>query len=252
MDMARQSDLSTGPGQGIPVLVTRPREQAEGFARKLTSRFGAKVRPLVAPLMTPEYLAPPIPDGPFSAVIFTSARGVEGARRLHGSLPRLAYCVGRSTASAASAAGYEARSSDGDVEALAAAILADPPKGRLLYIRGVDTAGMLENTLVSNGIPTVSLQVYLQIALPLEGESLALLRQQGAMILPLFSPRSARIFRDAMPNDARAALRIAAMSEAVARAASDLPHTALTVAARPDADAMLDAVESLLAAPPMP
>jgi uroporphyrinogen-III synthase len=252
MGMARQSDPLQQAAPGTPVLVTRPRAQAESFARKLTARFGSRVRPFVSPLMAPEFLSPPMPEGQFAAVIFTSAQGVSGAVRLQAELPRLAYCVGRATAAAATAAGFDAQSSDGDVSDLAAALVSGPRAGRFLYLRGVDTAGDLENDLISNNIPVLSLQVYLQKALPLEGESLSLLCQSGPVILPLFSPRSALIFRDARPSDTRADLRIAAMSKAVAAAALDIPHSALVIAAKPDADAMLDAIESLLAAAPLP
>ncbi|MES2913651.1 MAG: uroporphyrinogen-III synthase [Pseudomonadota bacterium] len=252
MGMARQSDPSRQASPGIPVLVTRPRAQAEIFAHKLTARFGSRVRPYVAPLMAPQFLSPPVPEGRFAAVIFTSAHGVEGAVRLGTQLPRLAYCVGRATAAAAAAAGFDARSSDGDVSDLAATLLSGPKAGRFLYLRGVDTVGELENRLISNDIPVLSLQVYLQKDLPLEGESFLLLRHPGLVILPLFSPRSARIFRDARPADTVADLAIAAMSKPVASAATGIPHRALVIAERPDAEAMLDAVESLLAAAPLP
>lgn len=252
MHMARQSDPSRRPELGIPVLVTRPRAQANGFVRKLTARFGPRVRPFVSPLMAPQFLSPPLPDGPFSGVIFTSARAVEAAVRLRADLPRRAYCVGRATAAAAAAAGFDAQSADGDVSDLAAGLLSRPESGRLLYLRGVDTAGDLENYLIKNNIAVQSLQVYLQAGLPLEGESRALLRRPGGVILPLFSPRSALIFGKAMPADARASLGIAAMSAAVATAASAIPRSALVIAAKPDADAMLDAVESLLAAASLP
>lgn len=252
MGMARQSDPSHPARPGIPVLLTRPRDQAEGFALKLSARFGPRVQPLVAPLMAPEYLAPPMPEGPFDAVIFTSAHGVEGARRLGVPLPRLAWCVGRSTAAKAAAAGFEARSSDGDVSDLVAALLAAPEKGRFLYLRGVDTTGDLENLLISKGISVLSLQVYLQKSIPLEGECVPLLRQPGPIIVPLFSPRSAALFAEALPVDTHATLLLAAMSEAVAAAAAGIPHQTLVTAARPDARAMLDAVETLLAAAPLP
>lgn len=252
MGMARQSDPSHQAAPGVPVLITRPRAQAESFARKLTARFGSRVRPSVSPLMSPQFLSPPMPEGPFAAVIFTSAQGVEGAIQLRAELPRLAYCVGRATAAAAAAAGFDALSSDGDVTDLVATLLSKPKNGRFLYLRGVDTAGELENHLISNNIPVVSLQVYLQKSLPLEGESLSLLSHPGPVILPLFSPRSALIFQSAMPAVPVAYLSVAAMSQAVATAASGIPHRALVIAARPDADAMLDAVESLLAAAPLP
>lgn len=203
-------------------------------------------------MMAPEFLSPVLPVGPFAAVVFTSAQGVEGAMRLGVPLPDLAWCVGRTTAAAAAAAGFRPRSADGDAEALVKAILADPPNGRILYIHGVDTSGDVDKVLNAKGIITLSLQVYLQKAQPLSDESRHLLRQNVPVILPLFSPRSARLFREAMPSDLRSDLRIAAISAAVATASRDIPHSALTIAARPDAEAMLDAVESLLAAPPVP
>jgi uroporphyrinogen-III synthase len=252
MHMARQSDPSQAASPGIPVLVTRPRDQGESFARKLTDRFGARVRPLVTPLMAPEYLSPPLPEGPFDAVIFTSAHGVEGARRLGVPLPRLAWCVGRSTAAKAAAAGFETRSSDGDVSDLIAALLSAPERGRFLYLRGVDTVGELESALISKGISVVSLQVYLQTPIPLGEESRAVLAQPVPVVVPLFSPRSAALFAKALPSEARATLLVAAMSEAVATAAASRPRLTLVTAARPDAEAMLDAVETLLAAAPLP
>jgi uroporphyrinogen-III synthase len=252
MGMARQSDPSQAASPGIPVLVTRPREQGEVFARKLAARFGSRVRPLVTPLMAPEYLSPPLPDGPFDAVIFTSAHGVEGAHRLGVPLPHLAWCVGHSTAAKAAAAGFETRSSDGDVSDLIAALLAASERGRFLYLRGVDTAGDLEKALISNAFSVLSLQVYLQNAIPLGEESRTLLTQPGRVVVPLFSPRSAALFANALPSGSRADLLVAAMSEAVAAAAASLPRRTVVTAARPDAEAMLDAVETLLAAAPPP
>ena len=250
--MARQSAALPDPGQAVPVLLTRPKAQAEAFARQLTQRLGPRVHPVIAPLMAPEYLSPAIPDGPFAAVVFTSAHGVEGALRLGIALPPLAYCVGRSTAAAARAAGLATRSADGNATDLLAILLNDRPNGRLLYIRGVDTSGDIAKDLISKDIPTLSLQVYLQKPIPFEGESRDLLRQPTPVILPLFSPRSAQIFRDAMPPDTRADLRLVAMSAAVAQAAAAIPHSALIVADRPDSDAMLTSVESLLAGRPLP
>lgn len=252
MGMARQSELSLASGPGIPVLITRPRHQGESLAQKLSARFGQRVRPLVAPLMEPGYLTPAVPEGPFDAVIFTSAHGVEGALRLNVPLPDLAWCVGQSTAARATEAGFVTRSAGGNVSDLITALLAAPGTGRFLYLRGVNTTGDLENVLIAKGNQVLSLQVYLQKSIPLAGDSLALLRQPGPLVVPLFSPRSAGLFARALPSDTCADLLIAAMSEAVATAAADLPHRALVTATRPDAEAMLDAVETLLAAAPLP
>lgn len=236
----------------IPVLVTRPRAEGEAFAAALNDRFGARLRPLVAPLIAPRFLRPSIPAGDYAAAVFTSARAVEGARRLGVHLPRLAWCVGQKTAKVAAAAGFQAKSADGDAEALAKAIGNDPPNGRILYLRGVDTRGNLLELLESFGINTDVAIVYTQEAQSLAPEALALLRFPGPVLIPLFSPRSAALFRAALPPDTRADLHIAAMSSAVAEALGDLPRAALVTARHPDAGAMLDAVESLLADLPAP
>jgi uroporphyrinogen-III synthase len=252
MTMARQSDLSSDPGLGVPVLITRPRDQGQAFAESLTTRFGARVRAVLAPLMETQFLTPPLPEGSFAAVVFTSANGVEGARRLQLDWPRLAYCVGQATAAAAARAGFDARSADGDVSALVRAILSDAPTGNLMYIRGVDTVGELEKHLISKGFRVLSLQVYLQAAIPFQREPMQMLRRSDPVIVPLFSPRSAQLFREALPKDVRADLHLVAISPAVAAAASGVQSSAVAVAARPDALALLDAIETLLPPSPSP
>jgi uroporphyrinogen-III synthase len=225
----------------VPVLVTRPLAEARSFATALTRRFGPKVRPILAPLMASEHLAPALPTGPFAGVIFTSATAVEAALPLGADLPQDAWCVGRKTAERAAASGFRARSADGDANALVAAILADPPRGRLLHLRGEDTRGEVAERLTSAGIETVSLVMYRQTAQPLSPEGAALLATSGPVILPLFSPRSAVLFRAAMPGDSRATLLLVAMSDPVAEAARPIPHLALYTAAAPTAEAVLDA-----------
>ena len=243
MSMAKQSAALAA----TPVLITRPRAEGEAFAAALTARFGTRLRPVVAPLIAPRFLAPTIPARDYAAVVFTSAQAVEGARRLGVPLPRLAWCVGRKTAEVAKAAGFRAKSADGDAGTLAKAILADRPDGGILYLRGVDTRGNLLELLNSSGIHADVAIVYTQDPQPLTVEALALLRAPGPLLIPLFSPRTATLFRAALPPDTLAKLHIAAMSPAVTEALGDLPRAALVVALRPDAPSMLGAVESLLA-----
>ena len=238
--------------QSAPVLVTRPQAEAKAFAAALTARFGPRVRPVVAPLIAPRYLTPDIPAQDYAAVVFTSVQAVEAARRLGISLPNLAWCVGRKTAEIAGKAGFQARSADGDAEALTRAILSNPPDGRILYLRGVDTRGKLLEKLNYSGIDTDVAIVYAQEALPLSPKALALLTSPGDLIVPLFSPRTATLFRKALPTATLASLHFAVMSAAVAEPLDDLPRAALALAAQPDAPGMLDAVESLLAGLPAP
>jgi uroporphyrinogen-III synthase len=248
MGMARQS----APLAPVPVLLTRPIAEARAFALALIQHFGPRVQPVLAPLMAVEYLAPPLPPDPFAGVIFTSAAAVEAALRIGADLPKDAWCVGRKTADRAAAAGFNALSADGDADALVSAILVAPPQGRLLHLRGQDVRGAVAERLNSAGIETVSVTVYRQEAQPLLPEGAALLAGDGPVILPLFSPRSATLFRSAMPADSRAALVLVAMSDAVADAARQIPRRAMVTAAQPTAEAMLDACGKALAAASLP
>jgi uroporphyrinogen-III synthase len=244
--MARQSALA------VPVLVTRPKAEGVTFADALTLRFGPKVRPILTPLIAPRFLKPTVLPRDYGAVVFTSAQAVEGARRLGISLPSLAWCVGRKTAAVATAAGFQAKSADGDAETLAQAIRNDPPNGRILYVRGVDTRGNILEKLQSFGIDADVAIVYAQEPQPLTPDARALLASDADLIVPLFSPRTATLYRNALPQDIRARIHFATMSATVADALAGLPHAALAIADHPDADSMLDAVETLLAGLPVP
>lgn len=252
MVMARQSEPFARQTAGVPVLITRPEAEALTFAVLLKERFGEQVRPVVAPLMAPRFLEATLPAGEFVGVIFTSAQGVQSAQRLGPGLPALAYCVGQKTADAARAAGFDARSADGDAEALLALIIADRPGGRLLHIRGRDTRGDLEERLNSAGIETESLIVYQQDPLPLGKEAEDLLLAAGNIIVPVFSPRTATILAVALPSDFKAGLDFVAISPAVAHALAGLPRNALVTSRQPDAKGMVDAIGTLLAETPMP
>jgi uroporphyrinogen-III synthase len=220
--------------------------EARAFSGALTRRLGLRVQPVIAPLMAMDPLAHSLPPGAFAGVIFTSVAGVEAAVPSYPDLPRLAWCVGRKTAERAAAAGFLARSADGDASTLVAAIAADPPGGRLLHLRGEDATGEVAERLISAGIETESLVIYRQQAQSLSPEAIALLAAEGPVILPLFSPRSAHLFRAALPDQFKASLVLVAMSAAVAEAARPIPHLALVTAEQPTAAAMLEACEEAL------
>lgn len=241
MGMARQSTPNP-----VPVLLTRPEAQSQAFAAALAARFGDGVQPVISPLMAPVFLTPALPDGPHAAVIFTSATGVAAAMRLEATLPKRAYCVGNQTAERAREAGFQALSADGDADALVAAVLADRPSGRVLHLRGEDTRGEVAERLNSAGIETDFAVVYRQDPQDMTPEALRLLSSGTTLVVPLFSPRTAALFRSALPKGSQARLRIAAISPAVAKAVEELIFEVLEVARRPDAEAMLDAVARAL------
>ncbi len=230
-------------------LLTRPAPASARFAAALRDSFGPDARIVVSPLMQPVFLHPPLPSGAFDALILTSETGAEAARRLsaeRGGLPVAAYCVGDRTAAAATAAGFRATSAQGNAKALTRIIRIMEPKGRFLHLRGRDTVGDIVQQLDLDGIMARDAVVYEQVPQPPSSDALAVLQGSHPVVLPLFSPRSADLVAAIGP--VRAPLWVAALSEAVAERARGLSPARLVIADRPDATAMLQAVESLCAA----
>jgi uroporphyrinogen-III synthase len=232
--MVRQSQAS--------FLLTRPLAQSQRFAQGLPGRV------VISPLLEPEFLTPQIPERDWQALVFSSETGVEAACRLRDlgtRLPARAFCVGERTTQAAQAAGWHALSAGGDVQALAALILSQTSKGPILILRPEDIAGDLEQKLVSAGLETVSAVVYRQNALSLTPEATLLLQTEAAVVVPLFSPRTARIFAQECRRIAlNAPLYIAAMSAAVV-AQLDIQVQGVVVATAPNSEAMRQAVSEV-------
>jgi uroporphyrinogen-III synthase len=183
-------------------------------------------------------------------VVLTSETGAEAAGRISATgvaLPKLAFCVGNRTAEAARAQGFTAHSAMGAANDLLALILAAAPAGPLMLLRGEDSAGDLKNRLISAGLETVSVIVYRQIAQNLGDEAIALLQCAAPVILPIFSPRSARLMAAELRRVAATApIWLAAFSPAVAEA-FDFPTASTEIATRPDSAAMIRAVQALRA-----
>ncbi|MES2433161.1 MAG: uroporphyrinogen-III synthase [Pseudomonadota bacterium] len=223
------------------VLLTRPLAQSQRFAEQIGGV-------LISPLMRPAFLTPRLPTGDFTAVVLTSETGAEAAGRISASgfrLPKRAFCVGHRTAQAAQAVGFDASSAAGAADDLLAHIVSAAPVGRLLLLRGQDSVGDLEIRLASAGLETVSLTIYRQIALGLTDAAIAVLQDPRPVILPIFSPRSARLLATELRRvAAKAPIWFAALSPAVAEA-FDFPTVYTEIALRPDSAAMLRAVQIL-------
>lgn len=245
--MARQSR------HGAPAfLLTRPAAQSARLAEDLRARFGPDLRIVHSPLMVPVFLSPDLPRRDWTGLLFTSASGVEGARRLSLLAGGSAWCVGDATTAAAAAAGYQPHSAGGDAQALADLVLRSGLRGPLLHVRGQEVSGDLAQTLNSAGLETQETIVYRQDALPLSPEARDLLTEDIPVIAPIYSPRTARLLsQQLLANPPVARLSIAAISLAAARSLTfSPPH--LSVALRPDGEAMLDAVAGLLATASQP
>lgn len=228
------------------LLLTRPREGSERFAELVQARFGDVFEILIAPLQEIEWVDfAPVSEAP-EALIFTSQNGVLGWNRVYSNAGSQAYCVGPQTTKAAVAAGHKAQDCGGDAEALIATILAEKPIGSLLHVHGEHSRGRVAERLSAAGIPTDSRIAYRQVALPLSDAAKNVLESAPQVIAPLFSPRSATLLMQALPEKTRPWLAV--ISPNAAERVDAMLQRRMMVAEKPNAEGMLDAIEALLAA----
>ena len=232
----------------VPLLLTRPETQAADFSERLRVRFGGRLEIIHSPLLQPRFFAPPLPAGPFSALILTSQSGVEGYLRLHAArhLPKDVLCVGERTASAAHDAGLRPIAVAPDAASLILQIMEMRPTGRLLHLRGRDTRGNISELLQSAGIDTADAVVYAQEARRLSPSAKVALQCATPILVPLFSPRTAVLFVSELVRiQAVSPLFVAAMSGEVALEVG-ASGAQIKVSAKPDAAAMADTIAMLL------
>lgn len=226
------------------LLLTRPLAASQRFAQAFRGRFGADWPVVISPLMATTFLAPDLPDVEPEHLLFTSETAVAAHCRLTAGRRATAWCVGPRTTAAARAAGFAVREGPGDAPALAALLKASPPGGAILWPHGADIAHDLVADLAQAGIALRALTVYRQGPCPPTALAAELLATPRPVLLPLFSPRSARLVIDAFP-DAAAPLLVAALGPAVAAAAAPLRPQRLSVADRPDSESLLAALGAL-------
>lgn len=222
------------------ILLTRPENASRRFAAQLRETLGS-VEVVISPLLEIRPLVQAVDLSGVSALVFTSAHAVPfGARGMR------CYCVGDATARAAKAAGMQAISAGSDSAGLTRRILADGETGPLLHIRGVHTRGQVAQTLSDAGCQTSEIVAYDQAALPLSDTAKALFVGDSPVIVPVFSPRSAEILSKAGlagPN-----VWCAALSEPVAEKIENIPSERIRISASPNAAAMTETVQGLMAA----
>jgi len=221
------------------ILLTRPQAQAERFAAELHDRTGGEVEVLIAPLLRIEPLdLPPLP--PDAALVFTSENGVRAYADAGAAAGQFAYCVGDRTRQAARDVGLQAVSAGGAANDLIALIRSHPPTGPLVHLHGRHVRGELVELLRQHGIVISGHAVYDQVALPLAAAARGALLSGQEVSVPLFSPRSAKLFAKALPDGS--ICRPVCISTAT-RAALPAPiANRASVAEAPTGAAMLNAV----------
>lgn len=224
-------------GATLAILVlTRPEEASRRFLAAVEKGLGRSV----AHIHSPSIEIVQVPHGMIpeetGAIVLTSEQAARRARAAGARADMKAWCVGDRTAAAAREEGFDAISAGGDVEALIAAVLAARPDAPLVHIRGEQTTGDVSARLTKAGIPTGDLVVYRQAECEPRPELLEALTGVEPLVVPLFSPRSAESFLRRI--DGADALRVVAMSGAVADAAAANGACDILVAERPDLEAM--------------
>ena len=224
-----------------PLLLTRPRAGSERFAAQFRARMGEDWPVVIAPLLEIMPTGAKLPAA--KALIFTSEQAVKplADSALTG---KPAFCVGSRTAAVVRKAGFPVLATAPDAEQLLDVILTAPDPGPILHARGNESAFPLAERLSATGRQVSEAIVYAQVPQPPSAEMLALFAAPGPVLVPIFSPNSGKLLA-AAAQGARAELRLVAISEKAARACAALPATTLQIAARPDAEALLDALVAL-------
>lgn len=235
------------------VLVTRPREDAAPLLAALAAR-GHEAAPEPLLTITPrERVDWPQGHEGAQALLITSANGVRAFAALESRRGLPVFAVGEASAAAARDLGFsQVTSAAGDVADLAALVAAilDPAAGPLLHPAAGKLAGDLQGALAAAGFTV--LRAVLYDAVPAAALSAACTRalEGGSIdVVTFFSPRTAagfvRLVAAADLSQACGRVTALCLSPAVAAEISGLSWRRTLVAARPEQDALLAALDTL-------
>lgn len=221
------------------LLLTRPNDAAQDFARKLD--LGPEEEVVISPLIEIEFLQKNLE---YQAAIFSSHNGVIAAGAGHG---RLAYCVGDRTAEFARKAGFDVKETCETASALVKVLVSNPPELDLIHLHGEFTRGDVANTLKAAGLTCDDQVVYLQKTVPMTHQARSLLEGTRTVVAPVFSPRTAELFADQVQNldlplDRAKQIHIIALSQNVADQLPALFKENIFVPQQPTRDMMLQIV----------
>lgn len=222
------------------LVLTRPDESSAQFLAQVEARLGDKVCAVLSPVLR---IVPTTgwPDlSAFDVVIATSVHAIQGS--LEG---KPVFCVGERTAEAAAKAGGEVRHCALDAAALIKWIRSQPNPGRTVYLRGSHVATDIPAALGALSIESSAIHTYRQEELPLTEAASTALEGEGPTILPLFSPRSARLIGRAIVQPGQR-LQVIAISDAVADAWQDMTGGSCDVVNQPTGDAMVGRIVAAL------
>lgn len=231
-------------GALMKMLVTRPEPDAQSTLARLNA---LDIEALAVPLMVRQTLGTSLPpaDG-FAAMVLTSANAVRsladrGVLANYRQLPVLA--VGDRTAREAEEAGFaKVSSAAGAIKDLVNAIALSGLAGPLLYPTGKHHSTDLAKALAPSGVMVVTARIYDMVAIETLPDDIvdALGRSIGAVLA--YSRRSAQIFAErarGLEPERRRNLAMLCLSESVAEPLLEARFSRISLADRPDEDAMM-------------
>ncbi len=215
--------------------MTRPLSSAQRFVADLPDEVRASVDVIFAPLMEIISIPGEGATADVKALIFSSANGVDAAiGRVTTDLPT--YCVGERTTQKAVEAGWDAKCLGKTADELVEALIGLSPPAPILHLHGCNTRGDVATRLSVAGLPCRGQAIYDQRLLPLGEDAMRAIRSHHAVIVPLFSPRTAQHFAEICPDASN--LHLIALSHAVAEPLKVLNCRDLQVCTSPDAAAV--------------
>ena len=224
-----------GPASPPLVWITRAEPGASATARRV-SDLG--YRAVLSPLLRLEPVAAKIDLAGVAALALSSANGVRAFAALTSERGLPVYAVGGTTAEAARAAGFAAvESADGDVEALAALLIARRPNGVVLHPGAAEPAGDLPGALAKAGIEVRALPLYRAVdAEPLEALNL----WESLDVVLIHSPRAGAALERLMAARGAPGMRAVTISQAAAEPLKHLELRSVTTAPLPNEAALLN------------
>jgi len=225
------------------VLITRPEVAAQELAQTLRQRWAPPPEIVISPILKLEFLAGDVPLSDVEALIFTSRNGVAAFARITERRDIPCYVVGNATLTEAERHGLKATLAGKDGDELCAYLTRAPECGPFLHLHGEHVAGDVAGQLRAAGRIVSEQVVYKQMPQAISDVAARHLAGSRPILLPFFSPRSAKLFFRGL--HAEAPLLCAAMSPKVAENVPAGYAARLEIAQYPDLKAMLDSLDLL-------
>lgn len=232
------SAARTAIANPVALVMTRPQDASIRFVSLLPDALQADLTIIYAPLLQITPWAEPVSFDGYKGVIFSSANAVSAVGCSPNDFP--AFCVGKRTCQVAKDAGWAAHFGGATADELVQWLATTLPEAPLLHLHGKHTRGDIAARLTAIGLPCNGIISYEQQLLPLTAAALREIDAQNSVIVPLFSPRTARHFASLGLDQKN--LSLIALSEAVADELKDLKCNSLQVSKAPNADSMIDMV----------